>query len=100
VELNGKCAGFVLVRRIQTDEENYFSIAEFFIMKNYRRLGLGKRVAKEIFDLHIGQWEVFQIEKNKPAQFFWKKTINEYTNGDFQERVEAGKTIQKFASSN
>ncbi|WP_327205186.1 hypothetical protein [Paenibacillus sp. Soil522] len=50
-------------------------------MKKYRKEGIGKAVAKQIFNLHKGQWEVYQLESNKPAQIFWNKTIDEYTQG-------------------
>lgn len=98
VKLDGKHAGFVLVRLIHSTEKKYFSIAEFFIMKKYRLSGLGTLVAHEIFHLHNGLWEVFQIEKNEPAQLFWRKIIGEYTNGEFEERIEDGKIIQAFVS--
>ncbi len=98
VEVEGRIAGFVFVRRILSNEESYYSIAEFFIMKKYRRLGIGKQVATSIFDLHKGHWEVFQIEKNKPAQLFWRKVIDEYSSGNFQEREKDGGKIQLFES--
>jgi predicted acetyltransferase len=88
--------GFVFVRRIETPEKSYFSIAEFFIMRKYRRKGFGRIVAKEIINLHRGQWEVYQMETNKPARFFWKTVIAEYTNGLFIERTEDKRTIQQF----
>lgn len=98
LELDGRLAGFVLVRWIETEEKNYFSIAEFFVMKKYRRFGLGKQVAKSIFELHKGEWEVFQIEKNAPAQSFWKNVIHEFTDGDYTESIKSGKVIQRFVS--
>ena len=88
--------GFVLVKQINSSEENYFSIAEFFILRKYRREGIGKAVAVQIFDLHKGKWEVYQKESNKPAQLFWNKTISDYTNGRFTERRENGRLIQSF----
>lgn len=91
-------AGFVLVRYIETEERNYYSIAEFFIMKKYRREGIGQAVAEQIFNLHKGQWEVYQIERNKPAQLFWNKTINQYTKGQFTDRFENGRRIQEFSN--
>ena len=91
-----KYIGFVLVRFIQTSDRNYFSIAEFFVMKKYRRQGIGNAVAKDIFDLHKGQWEVFQMEANIPAQKFWKKVITEYTDGKFTQGIENGRVIQRF----
>ena len=91
-----KYVGFVLIRLIEAGERNYFSIAEFFIMRKYRRQGIGKAIAEQVFDLHKGQWEVFQKESNKPAQIFWNKVINEYTKGQFKERFEDNKRIQDF----
>jgi predicted acetyltransferase len=96
IKKDEKYAGFVFVRFIESEERNYFSIAEFFIMKKYRREGVGKTVAEQIFNLHKGQWEVYQKESNKPAQLFWNKIINEYTKGRFKERSENGRRIQDF----
>src|SRR4051794_12409009 len=56
IKKDRKYIGFVLVKTIKS-EKNVFSIAEFFIMKKYRRLGIGSAVAEHIFDLHKGQWE-------------------------------------------
>lgn len=96
IKQNNKYVGFVLVRLIESDERNYFSIAEFFILKKYRREGIGQAVAARIFDLHKGEWEVYQIETNKSAQIFWRKVIEEYTKGQFKERIENGRRIQDF----
>jgi len=84
--------GFVLVRLIESKERSHFSIAEFFIMRKYRRRGIGKTVARYIFNLHRGQWEVYQKESNKPAQLFWKEVIS----GHFKEHLENGRLIQEF----
>lgn len=91
-----KYIGFVLVKFIQAAERSYFSIAEFFIMKKYRQQGIGKAVAMQVFNLHRGQWEVYQRETNKPAQLFWHKVISAYTKDKFKERFENGKRIQDF----
>jgi predicted acetyltransferase len=91
-----KYAGFVLVRFIESGERNYFSMAEFFVMKKYRREGIGRAIAGQVFGLHKGQWEVYQKESNKPAQVFWNKIIDEYTKGKFKERLENGRRIQHF----
>jgi len=98
VKQEDKYVGFVLVKYMDTREQNYYSIAEFFIFKKYRKEGIGKAVATHIFDLHQGKWEVCQIEDNTSAQIFWHKTIDEYTKGRFAERIEKGKVIQTFMS--
>jgi predicted acetyltransferase len=98
IKQDKKYVGFVLVRFIELEERNYFSIAEFFIMKKYRKEGIGKAVAKQIFNLHRGQWEVYQLESNYPAQIFWNKVIDEFTKGKFKDRLENGRKIQDFSS--
>ncbi|CAG9622757.1 GNAT family N-acetyltransferase [Sutcliffiella rhizosphaerae] len=99
IKFNGNIAGFVLVRWLEEERKSHFSIAEFFIMRKYRRTGLGKLVAKDIIRSHKGEWEVFQIEKNKPAQLFWRNVIADFTGGQYTERVGDGKkVIQAFIS--
>ncbi len=97
IKKEDKYVGFALVKTIHS-EKDYFSIAEFFIMKKYRRQGIGKAVAEQLFNLHRGQWEVHQRDNNKPAQEFWYKVINEYTKGQFSECFENGRRIQHFRS--
>ena len=91
-----KYLGLVLVRYITLSDRSYFLMAEFFIMRRYRKIGIGRSIAAQVFNLHKGQWEIFQKESNKPAQNFWNKIITENTNGHFKERIEIGKRIQEF----
>jgi len=86
IRVNGKLAGFVLVRDlINTDNTITHCISEFFIMRKYRRQGIGKTVAQKVFDMFPGYWSVAQIEQNIPAQNFWRKVISEYTKGNYRE---------------
>lgn len=100
IKLEEKWVGFVFVRLIVAGERNYFSIAEFFIMRKYRRRGIGKKVAEQVLDLHRGNWEIFQMESNSSAQAFWRSVILNYTKGQFSERVENKRTIQCFDNYN
>ncbi len=89
--VNGKPAGFVLVRDQTGPGEGQVThhIAEFFVMRKYRRRGVGQRAAWAVFDRFPGRWFVSEMEENRPAQVFWRKTIGEYTRGNYQEvRVE------------
>lgn len=84
VRVDGKIAGFALVRdSINTGDCHH--IAEFFIMRKYRRTGIGRTVAHRVFDMFPGAWRVNQTEGNHPAQAFWRKIIGEYTGGRFEE---------------
>ncbi len=98
IKKDDKYVGFVLVKFVSNEDRNYFSIAEFFILKKYRQQGAGKAIATAIFNLHRGLWEVYQMDRNKPAQIFWTRVIAEYTRGAFKERSENGKRIQNFES--
>lgn len=101
--VNGKIAGFVLVRRNSADELNdcYYSIAEFFVVKKYRGQGIGKKAAIHMFNLFPGIWEVDEMETNKPAQVFWRKVIHDYTHGDFEEirKISWNGPVQRFRSN-
>lgn len=87
VKVNDKLAGFVLagiyggVTSYPTD----YSIAEFFILKKYRKNGVGKTVAFEVFDKLRGNWEVKQLKKNYISHSFWRKVIAQYTMNNFEE---------------
>lgn len=93
-----KISGFVFVKKIELTDSNHYSIAEFFVLKKYRRQGIGKEIAFQIFNIHKGRWEIFQRESNKPSHAFWKNVIDGYTRGNFRERFEDGKWIQSFTS--
>ncbi len=75
-------AGFCLVRQT---EEGLYQIAEFFVLRTYRRRGVGEDAACLAFSRFAGQWQVCQEENNSAAQHFWRKVISRYTNGDFEE---------------
>jgi predicted acetyltransferase len=79
-------AGFVLVRgRLGPDGQRVHYIAEFFVMRKYRRRKVGREAAFLAFNLFPGKWRVSQIKKNLPAQRFWRQVIGEYTGGRFRE---------------
>jgi predicted acetyltransferase len=92
IRVDSILAGFVLLR-----EGTYFDellgqfplppmkVAEFFVMRKYRRKGVGKHVAREVFDRYPRRWEVAQVANDVEAQSFWRKVISEYTDGKFEE---------------
>lgn len=87
IRVEDKIAGFVLVNRHPDPvlQEQRWSIAEFFIMRKYRRKGIGTQVAQHIFDMYQGKWQVSQIEGNLPARKFWRRVLSSYTQGDCKE---------------
>lgn len=86
VTVDEKLAGFVLIDNEVVVTGNERSVTEFFIMRKYRRQGVGKQVAIEVFRRLPAKWEVRVIEQNSPAQDFWRGVIAEYTQDKFQEK--------------
>ena len=78
--------GMVMVNEHLKFSDNGKSVAEFLVMPKYRRHHIGKKVAYEIFDKFKGNWEVEPMENNQGAYSFWKNIINEYTNGNYEEK--------------
>ena len=95
VEADGRLAGFVLVNRWSALNRLLdHSVAEFFVLRKYRRIGVGSRAARVLFERWPGRWEVSVARYNKPALSFWRKairagvdvTVEEYA-GDFERQI-------------
>ena len=82
--LAGKLVGFALVNTHHYLPESEYSMAEFFVMKRYRRQGFGQKFAVQVFEQHRGTWEVCQLPGNIRATSFWKRIIGDYTAGAFK----------------
>lgn len=99
IKVAGKIAGFVLVRDMteRTVSNPPHSIAEFFIVRKYRRQGVGKAVAKHLFDdFPPGNWVVGQSLNNIQAQEFWRRVVSEYTSGEYVERQDDEYNVFEF----
>lgn len=78
-------AGFALVdQAVRIGTEGYW-MDQFFVLKKYRRQGVGQLLANSVFATLRGRWEVGQMPQNHAAQTFWRKVIGEYTGGRFKE---------------
>lgn len=87
VRADGRLAGFVLVNGHVYLAGSERAIAEFFVMRKYRRRGVGKTAAFQIFDRFRGRWEIRQTATNLAAQVFWRKIITDYTAGQYHEII-------------
>jgi predicted acetyltransferase len=59
------------------------AMAQFFILKGYRRRGIGRQFAHALFDRFPGKWEAGWVERNTPAARFWPAVVEQYTGGNF-----------------
>lgn len=58
IKIKGVLAGFALVRcslLVQT-KEPVWELVAYFILKKYRRTGIGSQTAREIWSKHLGKW--------------------------------------------
>jgi predicted acetyltransferase len=87
LRVDGKLAGFALVaaRSRLTGADGVFDMAEFFVMRRYRRRGIGQAAAIAAFEQLRGSWEIRQREDNVEATAFWRRVIGRYTGGKYQE---------------
>ena len=75
VRVGGRPAGFALVRELPTVAgAPVREMAEFFVLRTYRRRGIGTRVARALFARFRGRWEVAVLTWN-PARRFWRGVI-------------------------
>jgi predicted acetyltransferase len=83
IRVDAKLAGFALVqeRSRLTGLEGVRDMAEFFVVRRYRRRGVGVRAAGLLFDRFQGPWEVRQRPENEAATAFWRRAIAQYTDG-------------------
>jgi predicted acetyltransferase len=77
IKVEGKLAGFALVKRGSeiSSNEAVWDMAEFFVLRGYRRRGMGTRAAHEVWRRFPGLWEVRVMEANASAHDFWARAI-------------------------
>jgi predicted acetyltransferase len=87
IESDGNIAGFALVlgKSRLSARDDVFDMAEFFVMRRFRRQRVGRAAATLLFDRFAGRWEVRQRRENAAASSFWRRVIGDYTRGDFEE---------------
>lgn len=97
-------AGFALIVRPpllpQSRPAIDYRMSEFFVLRRFRRLGVGRDAANLIFNRFAGQWEVTEYLRNAGAVSFWRRVIGLYTRGAYTERIADGEVRQYFRSVN
>jgi predicted acetyltransferase len=75
-----------------------YRMAEFFVARSHRRLGVGAHAMRLLLDRFAGRWEIVEVQRNRGAVDFWRRAIRDYTRGDYAERVVDGEVRQTFVS--
>jgi predicted acetyltransferase len=98
VRVNNELAGFALVSTFDRGEYREARFSEFFIVRKYRRRGVGQDVARQVFTRFPGPWVLTERASNVAAQQFWRDILGRLVNGEFTEHVEqdSGRVVQEF----
>jgi predicted acetyltransferase len=72
------------------------TMGEFFVVAGQRRRGVGRRAAALAFDAFPGRWRVEQLRRNTAATAFWRRVIDDYTGGRYEESAPHGHPVQTF----
>jgi predicted acetyltransferase len=84
---DGRLAGLALVRSGTPHD-----MAEFFVMRKYRRGGVGLLAARALFAMFPGEWQVREMAANTGATAFWRQAIPV----PFDEEVIDAGPVQRF----
>jgi predicted acetyltransferase len=104
LRVDDKLAGFALIseRSKISGKSGVFDLTEFFVLRRFRRQGVGRAAAFAAFDRFAGPWEVRQREENPDATAFWRRTIDEYTRGVYEDtrwvRPQWSEIVQTFST--
>ena len=86
------CVATAAPRRID------YRMAEFFVARARRRLGIGQTAVQLILSRFAGCWEITEYLRNGDAVNFWRRVVSSYTRGSYQERIVNGEVHQVFDS--
>ena len=76
-----------------------YRMAEFFVLRTRRRLGIGRTAVQLILSRFAGRWEISEYLRNAEAVSFWRRVVASYTRGSYQGRIVNGEVRQVFDSA-
>lgn len=88
----GRLAGFALATRGSpvSDDPNVFDVAEFFVLRRFRRSGVGRQAVRLLWQRLPGNWIVRASQGSPGAVPFWARVIAEYSAGTATEATRPG----------
>ena len=88
IEVTDGLAGFILATRGSpaSDDPAHLDVAEFFVLRQHRRHGVGEQAAFLLWDSIPGHWLVRVATANRAAVQFWHRVVTRYTEREAQPR--------------
>jgi predicted acetyltransferase len=84
IRAEGKLAGFALAKRGSevSHKKDVWEMAEFFVIRGYRKRNVGTRAAHQVWRKCPGPWEIRVLPSNIAAKDFWSHAIAEFVGHD------------------
>ena len=105
IEAGGALAGFCLIDRYALVPDIDWNMSQFFVMGPWAGHGVGRRAAVTAFNRFAGRWQVMQIPANTGAVRFWRRIIDAWSGGAFEEllipepeRADALRNVMTFTA--
>lgn len=94
IKVDNELAGFAFVGKLAIMPEVDWNMGEFFILAKFQGSGVGTSVAKQLLKQFPGEWSIGALPENIPALKFWRKVVNEYTQGNFVEIAKSSEALK------
>lgn len=74
--MDGYIAGFLLIERSELPGINALELADLFILKRYRRKGIGRALATQVLTSGETDWLVRFYDQDEASQAFWRSVLD------------------------
>ncbi|MGH8382393.1 GNAT family N-acetyltransferase [Pseudomonas sp.] len=74
--VDGFIVGFLLIERSEFAALNALELADLFILKRYRRKGIGRALASQVLMSGESDWLVRFYDQDETAQAFWRAVLD------------------------
>lgn len=86
IRADGALAGFVMLNdHSHAGLPLDHAVAEFFVVRKYRRSGVGQAAARAAIQTRPGLWELAVARRNTGALTFWRGVAKDLSSSPFQE---------------
>ncbi|MDE1164942.1 MAG: GNAT family N-acetyltransferase [Pseudomonas sp.] len=75
--VDGFIAGFLLIEKSELAGIDALELADLFILKKYRRQGIGRALARQVLLGGQGDWLVRFYAQDEPARLFWRAVLDD-----------------------
>jgi predicted acetyltransferase len=89
IRVDQKLAGFCMLKRGSrlAGDMGAMDVAEFFVLRNHRRHGVGQAAATLLWQQYPGPWIVRVGAHNQRALAFWTRTVAGYTDDQYTQEA-------------